>query len=95
MDVPPPDHPAWADVVTGNQKFKLDFFAGKILLGWLILKVENEPTPSMVESSVKALHNLFAQNADLPCVQHDLAQIFGEVTGERVHARGRSGQAED
>lgn len=91
MDVPTPGHPAWAEIVRGNQKYKLDFFAGKILLGWLILKVESEPTDSMVESCVGELHNLFTQNAALPCVQHDLEQIFGEVSSERMHVRrGRS-----
>jgi hypothetical protein len=77
MDVPPVNHPAWNDIVTGKAKYQLDFLAAKILLGWLMLKIKSDPSPGMVETCRHALHNLFAQNADLPCVQHDLEQIFG------------------
>ncbi|MEW6406401.1 MAG: hypothetical protein AB1649_31845 [Chloroflexota bacterium] len=77
MDVPAIDHPAWKDIVTGKAKYQLDFLAAKILLGWLMLKVKSDPSPSMIETCGQALHNLFAQNPDLPCVQHDLEQIFG------------------
>lgn len=95
MDVPPAEHPAWGDVVAGKVKVRLDFFAGKILLGWLLLKVESEPSDDMIQACVLDLHHLFAQNADLPCVQHDLEQIFGEVSSERMHARRGRGTDED
>jgi hypothetical protein len=81
MEVPPADHPAWKGILTGQVRYQLDFFAAKILLGWLLLKVDSDPSPEMIDSSVQALHHLFAQNAQLPCVQHDLAEIFGHGTG--------------
>ncbi len=76
MEVPPAGHPVWSDIVTGQAKYQLDFLAAKILLGWLMLKVKSDPSPGMVETCAQALHHLFAQNHDLPCVQHDLEQIF-------------------
>jgi hypothetical protein len=94
VDVPPPDDPAWNDLVTGKVKHHLDFFAGKLLLGWLILKVESDPSSGMVQMCRRTLQNLFAQNAELPCVQHDLEKIFGEVPSDR-HARDRCCGEED
>lgn len=94
MDVPPLDDTAWNDLVTGRVKYRLDFFAGKIMLGWLILKVESDPSPEMVRICRATLHNLFAQNVELPCVQHDLKEIFGEVDRDR-HVRGQRSAGED
>lgn len=80
MDVPPADDPAWRDILTGRVRYQLDFFAAKILLGWLLLKVESDPSEKMIADSARVLQNLFAQNAQLPCVQHDLVAIFGGTT---------------
>jgi hypothetical protein len=83
MEVPPADDPAWKDLLTGRVRYQLDFFAAKIMLGWLLLKVESDPSDKMITGSAQALHHLFAQNAQLPCVQHDLAEIFGNRTGRQ------------
>lgn len=80
MEVPPADAPAWRDILTGKVRYQLDFFAAKILLGWLLLKVENDPSDDVLDESVEALQHLFAQNSGLPCVQRDLAEIFGNGT---------------
>jgi hypothetical protein len=77
MEVPPAGDPVWADVLTGKVRYKLDFFAAKILLGWLLLKVENDPSDDVLVASAQALQHLFAQNSGLPCVQRDLVEIFG------------------
>lgn len=77
MDLPPPDDPAWDDLIRGDARHELDFFAGKIMLGWLNLKVESDPSPEMMQICRTTLHDLFAQNLELPCVQHDLKEIFG------------------
>lgn len=81
MEVPPATDPEWRDILTGKVRHQLDFFAAKILLGWLLLKVENDPSEEVVAESAAALHHLFAQNARLPCVQHDLGVMFGSSTG--------------
>jgi hypothetical protein len=78
MEVPAVDHPAWRDILTGRVRYQLDFFAAKILLGWLLLKVANDPSDDVLVESVEALHHLFAQNSGLPCVQRDLLEIFGD-----------------
>lgn len=80
MEVPPADDPIWADILTGKVRYQLDFFAAKILLGWLLLKVDNDPSPQVLLASAQALHHLFAQNAGLPCVQRDLSVIFVPTT---------------
>lgn len=84
MEVPPADHPGWRGILTGEVRYQLEFFAAKILLGWLLLKVASDPSEAVLADSVQALQNLFAQNAALPCVQHDLAEIFGETGPESV-----------
>jgi hypothetical protein len=84
MDVPPADDPVWVPILTGRVRYELDFFAAKLLLGWLLLKVENDPSPGMVASCAGALHHLFTQNAQLPCVQHDLAEILGGATAADI-----------
>lgn len=86
MEVPPATDPAWRDLLTGRVRHPLDFFAAKILLGWLLLKVESDPSEAMVAESAAALHHLFAQNAQLPCVQHDLAVIFGPAADSEPRA---------
>lgn len=82
MDVPPADDPAWSDILTGRARYQLDFVAAKILLGWLLLKVQSDPRERMLAECSAALQNLFAQNVQLPCVQHDLAEIFSGAAGQ-------------
>jgi hypothetical protein len=84
MEVPPAEHPAWKDVLTGRVRYQLDFFAAKILLGWLLLKVDSDPSDEMIADCAQALHHLFAQNAQLPCVRHDLREIFGPAATQPV-----------
>ncbi len=103
MEVPPAADPAWKDILTGKVRYQLDFFAAKILLGWLLLKVDSDRSDGTLAGSARELQNLFARNVQLPCVQHDLATIFGETThlgsvkeasDERLHAQRRGRQQE-
>ncbi len=77
MDVPSAENLVWHDIVTGKVKYPLEFLAAKIMLGRLLLKVKNDSSPSMIAQCGQQLYNLYAQNADLPCVQRDLEKIFG------------------
>ncbi len=76
MDVPNATHVAWKDVLSGKTKYPLEFLAAKILLGRLTLRVKNDPSPATLQACAQELHNLYAQNADLPNVQNDLKHIF-------------------
>ncbi|MBI5033894.1 MAG: hypothetical protein HZB51_25525 [Chloroflexi bacterium] len=80
MDVPSKENPVWNDIISCKVKYPLDFLAAKIMLGRLILKVRNDPSLENLAKCGRELHNLYDQNVDLPCVQRDLARIFG---GER------------
>lgn len=80
MEVPPVSHPAWRDVVSGNTRYQFEFLATKLLLGYLTTQVNRDPLPSTIQKCVGELHNVFARNADLPSVQHDLRQVFKEKT---------------
>jgi hypothetical protein len=79
MDVPPVTYAGWRDIVSGKTRYQLEFLAAKILLGRLTLRVKNDPSPTMIYACAQELHNLFAENADLPNVQNDLKQILGGV----------------
>jgi hypothetical protein len=83
MDVPSADHPVWRQLLTAGVRYHLDFFAAKILLGWLLLKVDSDPSEEMIVDCARTLHHLFAQNAHLPCVQHDLAEILGPAPAQQ------------
>ncbi len=80
MDVPSAESPVWNDIISGKVKYQLDFLAAKIMLGRLMLKVRNDSSLDNLAKCGRELHNLYAQNVDLPCVQRDLKRIFG---GER------------
>lgn len=84
MDVPPASHPAWRALLTRQVAHDLDFLAAKILLGWLMLKVADDPSPEQLDECAGTLQHLFAQNAELPCVQHDLALVFRPETRARA-----------
>ena len=75
MDVPPADDPVWRRILTDGVRYQLDFLAAKILLGWLLLKVDSDPSEPMIADCAQTLHHLFAQNVRLPCDQHDLVEI--------------------
>ncbi len=72
MDVPSAEGLVWHDIVTGKVKYPLEFLAAKIMLGHLLLKVKNDSSQSMIARCSHQLYSLYAQNADLPCVQRDL-----------------------
>ncbi len=76
MDVPPVTNPAWRDIVSGKVKYQFDFLATKMILGWLTTQVKNNPSPRTIQKCAEELHNVFARNANLLVVQHDLRQIF-------------------
>jgi hypothetical protein len=92
VDVPPVHDPVWRQVLVGGVRYQLDFFAAKILLGWLLLKVDNDPGEQMLAECVRTLHDLFAQNAHLPCVQHDLAEICRGAAAAGLPGAGGGGE---
>lgn len=80
MEVPPVSHPAWGNAVSGKTKYQFEFLATKFLLGYLTTQVKRDPSPRMIQKCAEELHNIFARNADLPAVQHDLRHMFKENT---------------
>jgi len=80
MEVPPVSHPAWRDIVSDKTRYQYEFLATKLVLGYLTTQVIRDPSPGTIQRCIGELHNIFARNADLPSVQHDLRQIFKERT---------------
>ncbi|MEW6404649.1 MAG: hypothetical protein AB1649_22865, partial [Chloroflexota bacterium] len=78
MDVPPISHPAWSNLVSGKLKLQFEFLATKFLLGFLTLKVKDDPSPAKIQKCAQELRDVFVRNADLFCVQKDLVQVFGK-----------------
>jgi hypothetical protein len=75
-NVPPKSDPIWHDIVSGKTKFALDFLAAKIMLGRLTYQVKNDPTPKTIEECAQAIHDVYAENTNLPSVQIDLNLMF-------------------
>ncbi len=77
MQVPPAAHPAWSDLVTGKSGHQPAFLAARILLMRSRMTLANATNQSeAVRKCTAELRELFAQNADCPSVQQDLAKIF-------------------
>jgi hypothetical protein len=77
MNVPPKNDPLWADIVTGQKKFRLKYLAAKILLGRIMRTVSASPTPENIRDAVDQLHAIYAKNATSPSVKEDINLIFG------------------
>lgn len=80
MDVPPVSHPAWKNIVSGKDIYQFEFLATNLLLGYLSLQVKRDRSPQIAQKCAQELHDIFARNADLICVQRDLIKIFGKDT---------------
>lgn len=78
MDVPPVSHPAWSNIVSGQDSYQFEFLATKFLLGYLSLQRKRDSSPQTVRRCAQDLHDIFVRNADLSSVQRDLSKIFGK-----------------
>ena len=78
MQVPPATHPAWTDLLTGKNTHQPAFLAARMLVVRSRMElVKSGDKPETVRKYAAELRELFAQNADSPSVQQDLAKIFG------------------
>jgi hypothetical protein len=80
MDVPPASHPVWKNIVSGKERHQFEFLATNLLLGYLALQVKRNSSPEIIQKCAQELHDIFARNADLVSVEHDLIKIFGKNT---------------
>jgi hypothetical protein len=77
MDIPPVSHPAWKNIVSGEESYQFEFLATNLLLGYLALQVKRNSSLEVVQKCAQELHDIFVRNADLGSVQRDLIKIFG------------------
>lgn len=78
MIIPPRNHKAWSDIVTGKIKYEFEFLAAKMLLGRLMLDIERDHNPDTVQKCANELRDLYINNAHFPSVQRDLIKIFNQ-----------------
>jgi hypothetical protein len=78
MQVPPPDHPQWIELVRGKVQFKPSFLAARMFIASARMEVgKRGANPELIRKYAAGLRELFAENADGSSVQQDLAKIFG------------------
>ena len=82
MDVPGADRQEWKDVVTCRVRHNFEFLAAKILMGRIILQLQDDASPDTIAKQASALRELFAKNIQLPLVQRDVNKIFQQTSGE-------------
>lgn len=76
MDLPPVSDARWHPVVLGKNRYKFEFFALNMMLTRIRLAIVNKDQRPEIEW-VTELRALLQDNADLPSVQRDVAQMFG------------------
>lgn len=82
MSLPPAYHPVWANLVTGKIQHPLKFLAAKIMLGRLIRRTENDPSPENIRNCCEQIRGIYEKNQGLPHVTHDL-ETFTFLPGSR------------
>ena len=77
MQVPPATNPTWSDLLTGKSRHEPAFLAARMFIVRSRLelgKVNN--APDKIKKLATDLRELFAQNAECPSVQQDMAKLF-------------------
>ncbi len=77
MQVPPAEHPAWLDIITGRRRPSLSNFAARVFVGRWDIQLRREPRPELMRAAAFQLRELFVENAPCRTVQDDLKNIFG------------------
>ncbi len=75
MVKPPSASAVWSDLIMGKRSLEFEFLAAKISLVHLRLSIGRDKTPANVERCANELYELFASNAELPCVKRDLWKL--------------------
>ena len=78
MVVPSNTRQEWKDILTGKKQFNFEFLAARMTIGRLQLTLKNDSSLSNLQQCATELHEVFVKNINLPKVQRDLTQIFGE-----------------
>jgi predicted regulator of Ras-like GTPase activity (Roadblock/LC7/MglB family) len=77
MQIPPADHPRWAELVTGKVPFKPSFLAARMFLASARMEVgKRGANPELIKKYAAGLRDMFAENADSSNVRQDLAKVF-------------------
>lgn len=76
MSVPEENHPRWAQTILGERSPNFEFLATKVLIGRLVLKYKQTPTPEELKKYVHELRDFFQRHENMPKAQADLMKIF-------------------
>jgi hypothetical protein len=64
-------------LVEGKKQLEFRFLAARIVVGRLVRNYSLDPTPATKTKCVNELISFFKGTVHIPCVQTDLAAIFG------------------
>jgi hypothetical protein len=77
MTIPLSSDSVWKDLLLKRKSFDFDFLALKMLLGRLIMDVEQDPSQDNLEKCAAQLYDLMAKNENLPSAKRDIQRILG------------------
>jgi hypothetical protein len=77
MTIPLSSDSVWKDLLLKKKSFDFDFLALKMLLGRLIMDVEQNPSPDNLEKCAAQLHAMMEKNENLPSAKRDIQKILG------------------
>ena len=78
MDLPPLEDRVWHDIICGQQRYKFESLAVRMLLRTLARSAAADPSPDNLLNCARMLRGLFAQNSSSPAIQSDMQKIFAD-----------------
>ena len=75
MNIPPPTHAVWSELLTGKRKVEFEFLAARMLIVGLRMSLTSKKNPIALQEAAKKLQGVFALNATLPVVQRDIENL--------------------
>jgi len=74
--VPPITHTKWEEIVTGKIQCNFKFLAAKILMGRILVSIQNDPSMKNTDKCIYDIYTLFFKNEKV--AHDDLVEIFGQ-----------------
>jgi hypothetical protein len=78
MDLPPPEHHVWQEIVCGRRKYQFENLAVRILQGALARSITDDPSPENLLKCANMMRSMFVQNISSPSIRSDLQEICSD-----------------
>jgi hypothetical protein len=73
--VPPITNSKWEEIVMGKLQCHFKFLAAKMLMGRILVSIENDPSSKNIDKCIYEIYTLFFKNEKV--AREDLVELFG------------------